>query len=212
MSAAAAALWCVLLAATAPEVLPRHQLSAERAGPGHYRFAGSIELPARAEPLAALIAAYDQQCQKGCSFPVAGVTRTEIVPGEGPDHFFTWSFVDDVLDGAYFSEIVLRRAPGRIVLTYATPDAATLARLATKDRPHEPFFHQQGGTWTFAEQTDDQGRFLATRVEVAMEMRSDRWVVNLMPGQILDRTRQHLATLFRYLAALPAEPTQPSSR
>jgi hypothetical protein len=196
--------------------LPPHGLTAEQPAKGSYRIQGWIELPTRAEALLAVLADVGQQCAlETCRFKVPGVTRTDILPGGTADAFETWSYVDDVLDGAYFAHLAIERAPPVLTLRVTTPDAAAIARLSDDTRRHEPFFHEQTTTWTLTERAADDGSFVSTRVEVTIAMASDRWMINLMPGQILSRTQDHVRLLFGYLAAVappeaPATPEMPT--
>lgn len=186
------------LPAAAPEV------SGEKAATGVYRFRGEAELPGPAAPLVAMVTAYDQQCKHGCRYEVPSVDRTEILPGEHEGLFYTWSYVDDLLDGAYFMAVEVKTANAATTVRSYSPDAETLARLVDKDHPHQPFFHFQEVAWKFEESPPAPGGLARTRVTVEMEMRSDRWAVNLLPGQIVERTKEHLLLIYSYLAEAAA--------
>lgn len=179
-------------------------VSGAKVASGVYRFSGEGELAGPAAPLVAMLTAYDQQCEKGCRYTVPSIDRTEILPGEQEGHFYTWSFVDDVLDASYFSAIEVKREGATTTVRFATPDAATLARLVDAAHPHEPFFHFQEGTWTFEELPPPPGGRPRTRVTVAIEMRSDSFLVNLLPGQIVERTKKHLQLIYGYLGEAAA--------
>lgn len=183
---------------------PAPQVTGEKAAPGVYRFRGEAELPGKAAPLVALVTAYDQQCRRGCRYEVPSVDRTEILPGGSAGLFYTWSFVDDLLDGAYFVAVEVETVGASTTVRTYTPDAETLARLVDKEHPHQPFFHFQEGIWTFEEAPPAPGDEVRTRVTVEFEMRSDRWAVNLLPGQIVERTKKHLLLIYRYLGEAAA--------
>lgn len=179
-------------------------VTGEKAAPGVYRFRGEAELPGKAAPLVAMVTAYDQQCKRGCRYEVPSVDRTEILPGEREGLFYTWSYVDDLLDGAYFTAVEIETEGAATTVRSSTPDEATLARLLDKVHPHRPFFHRQEVVWTFAESPPAPGGTTRTRVTVEMEMESDRWAVNLLPGQIVERTKDHLLLIYRYLGEAAA--------
>lgn len=182
----------LLLCAAPPAV------SGAKVAPGVYRFSGEGEVAAPAAPLVAILTAYDQQCKRGCRYTVPSVDRTEILPGEKEGRFYTWSYIDDVLDASYFSAIDVTRDGARTTVHFGTPDAATLARLVDAAHPHDPFFHHQEGTWTFEELPATPGAGPRTRVTVEIEMRSDSFLVNLIPGQIVDKTKKHLMLIYGY--------------
>lgn len=190
-----------LLAAAAAET---PLVSGAKVAPGVYRFAGEGEIAGPAAPLVAMLTAYDQQCERGCRYTVPSIDRTEILAGEREGLFYTWSYVDDVLDASYFSAIEVRREGAVTTVRFATPEAETLARLVDKAHPHDPFFHFQEGTWTFEELPPAPGGSPRTKVTVAIEMRSDSFLVNLMPGQIVERTKNHLQRIYGYLGEAAA--------
>jgi hypothetical protein len=196
----------LLLLFALPPATP--QVTGEKAAPGVYRFRGEGELAGPAAPLLAMVTAYDQQCKRGCRYEVPSVDRTEILPGEREGLFYTWSYVDDLLDGAYFMAVEvavdIRTAGARTTVRSYTPAAETLARLVDKDHPHQPFFHFQEVAWTFEESPPAPDGETRTRVTVEMEMKSDRWAVNLLPGQIVERTKNHLLLIYRYLGEAAA--------
>lgn len=175
------------------------QVTGEKVEAGVYRFRGEGDVSAPVAPLVAMVTAYDQQCRKGCRYTVKGVDRTLILPGERDGLFYTWSHVDDVLDASYFVAVEITKEGARTTVRYSTPDAAALARLADAEHPHEPFFYHQDGSWTFDELPPGDDGALRTRVTATLEMRSKSFLVNLMPGQIVDRTREHLLLIYRYL-------------
>ena len=202
MTALALLLTCQLLAATpAPPAPP--VVKGENPAKGVYRFHGEGEIAGPVAPLLAVVIAYDQQCRRGCRYTVASVDRTEILPGERPGLFYTWSYIDDLLDGSYFAAVEVKEADHRTTVHFFTPDEATLARLSDARHPHEPFFQFQEGTWTLEELPGAAPR---TRVTVDIEMRSKSFVVNLLPGQIVERTQKHLLQIYQYLSAAAASP------
>jgi len=192
---------------SSPPAKPREkpQVTGEKVATGIYRFAGSAEIGAEVAPLLAIVTAYDEQCRRGCRYTVPSVDRTEILPGERPGLFYTWSYIDDLLDGSYFAAVESTSEGKRRSVHFFTPDTPTLARLADKKHPHDPFFDFQEGTWTFEELPVAEGETPRTRVQVHIEMRSKSFLVNLMPGQILERTKKHLELIYQYLgdAATP---------
>lgn len=192
----------ILLLLASPPAAPPPQaptVAGEKVAAGVYRFRGEGEVAGEVAPLVAMVTAYDQQCRRGCRYTVPGVDRTRILPGERAGLFYTWSHVDDVLDASYFVAVEVKTEGPRTTVRYSTPDAATLARLADGEHPHEPFFYHQDGSWTFEELPPGADGAPRTRVTAELEMRSKSFLVNLMPGQIVDRTEQHLLLIYRYL-------------
>lgn len=196
-----------LFVALALAILPpleKPEVRGEKVEHGVYRFHGEGEFGAPPESLLAVVIAYDQQCQKGCRYTVPAVDRTEILPGDREGLFYTWSFIDDVLDGSYFSRVEVSRDGTTTRVVFTTPDAATLAKLADTKHPHDPFFYHQEGTWTLESLPVPAGSPPRTRVRVEIEMRSRSFVVNLLPGQIVERTRDHLLLIYQYLGEAAA--------
>lgn len=191
--------WLALLLLLAPPAAEAPRVSGEKVETGIYRFRGEADIAGEIAPLVAMVIAYDQQCRRGCRYTVPGVDRTRILPGERPGSFYTWSHVDDLLDASYFVAIEVAAEEGRTTVRYSTPEPAALARLADREHPHEPFFEQQQGSWTFVELPPAADGRPRTRVEAELEMRSRSFLINLMPGQIVERTRQHLLLIYRYL-------------
>jgi len=188
-----APLLAVLLSAVAPQV------TGEKVAAGVYRFHGEAEIAGPAAPLVAMVTAYDQQCRRGCRYEVPAVDRTILLPGEREGLFYTWTFVDDLLDASYFVAVEVERQGPLTTVRYATPPAAALARLADAEHPHDPFFERQEGSWTFEELPAAADGGPRTRVVADLEMRSENFLVNLMPGQIVERTEKHLLLIYRYL-------------
>lgn len=183
------------------------EVKGEKVDSGVYRFHGEGEFAAPPEPLLATVTAYDQQCQKGCRYTVPAVDRTEIVPGDKEGLFYTWSSIDDVLDAAYFARVEVSRDGNTTRVFFTTPDEATLKKLVDDKHPHDPFFYHQEGTWTLESLPVPAGEPPRTRVRVEIEMRSRSFVVNLLPGQILERTRKHLLLIYQYLGETAAAGT-----
>ncbi len=196
--------WLPLLLLLAPAATEPPRVTGAKVASGVYRFQGEGEIAGPAAPLVAMLTAYDQQCKHGCRYPVPSVDRTEILPGERAGLFYTWSYVDDLLDASYFSAIEVKQEGPRTTVRFATPDAAALARLVDKAHPHAPFFHFQEGTWTFEELPLPPGAAPRTRVTVEIEMRSSSFLVNLLPGQIVERTQEHLRLIYRYFGEAAA--------
>jgi hypothetical protein len=142
---------------------------------------------------------------------VPAVDRTILLPGEREGLFYTWTLVDDLLDASYFVAVEVEREGPLTTVRYATPSADALARLASREHPHEPFFERQEGRWTFEELPAVDGG-PRTRVKAELEMRSENFLVNLMPGQIVERTEKHLLLIYRYLdeAAAAAKSSGPA--
>ena len=194
------------------------------------RLRGTVAAPAR--ELLAVLLDYGAQCSAGCRYTVPGISRAEILDRRGDAgaenglELLTWTFIDDVLDASYFSRIRVVSEPsktprpaeppaaeagggnraagitvvGITVVRFGTPDAFEIERWSSAERRHEPFFHQVSGSWTLEEAGSLGGTF--TRVEMVMEMRSDRFLVNLLPSRVLDGSREHFAALFGHLRDL----------
>jgi len=65
---------------------------------------------AHEQVLAALLD-YGNWCEKGCKYKSPGVVVDEKVPPrQKPDHFYTWTWIRDIKDTKYFSEILVKRA------------------------------------------------------------------------------------------------------
>jgi hypothetical protein len=208
--------WPMALPAWAAEPTADGELKITAVSPrrGVYRLHAEATLPGRAAPLLAVLADYEAQCKEGCRYTVPSITRTEILlrqeeEDEGSTMLVTWTRVDDVLSASYWSEVHVAVDGPVSTLRFLTPRRVDLARWADRSRPHEPFFFDQHGTWTLTELTAESA--IATHVEADMEMRSERFAVNLLPGRVLAGTRRHVEILFTYLreaaaTALPATP------
>lgn len=54
---------------------------------------------------------YGNWCEKGCKYNSPGVVVDEkLAPRQKPDHFYTWTWISDIKDTKYFSEITVKRA------------------------------------------------------------------------------------------------------
>lgn len=169
---------------------------------GVYQINGSDTVDAAPEALLTLLIDYPQQCQKGCRYSVPSVSSAEIIAGSSPEHFFTFTRIDDVLDASYFSEIKIERQAGRIVLRYGTPEKVDIERLASPQQPHEPFFFFLQGSWTLESLPLDSSGRPRTAVKMEMAMRSDRFLVNLLPQRVLDGAQRHLEMLLGHMKML----------
>ncbi|MCG8457382.1 MAG: hypothetical protein MI919_13985 [Holophagales bacterium] len=189
------------------------------------RLRGMVAAPAR--ELLAVLLDYGAQCSAGCRYTVPGISSAQILDRRGEAgtkdglEMLTWTFIDDVLDASYFSRIRVVSEPAKIqrpagqpaagagsgdgaagvtVVRFGTPDASEIERWSSAERRHEPFFHHVSGSWTLEEAGSREDSF--TRVEMVMEMRSDRFLVNLLPARVLDGSRDHFAALFGHLRDL----------
>jgi hypothetical protein len=68
------------------------------------------------EVLGALLA-YGQWCEKGCKYKSPGVVvDKKVAATQDPDHFYTWTWIRDIKDTKYFSEITVRRSADQVTI------------------------------------------------------------------------------------------------
>lgn len=173
------------------------RLESDRPERGVYRLWASETLDARADALLEVLSW--ARCRAGCEGVAEHVAVDEVLetrPTEDGSWTLRWSLVDSVLDGSDYSVVEVVRRDGRIVRRFFTAPPEVREAWESPERPHDPFFHRQGGSWTLTEAFDAEGRFLHTRVEVEMEMRSDRFLVNLAPGRVISGASEHLRAMF----------------
>lgn len=187
------------------------QLDSDRPERGVYRLWAAETFDARAEALLGILSA--SRCGEGCDFQVDHVSiDLELERRDTPTGSWkvTWTYIDSVLDASYFNVTEIVREEGRIVRRFGTAPPEVVEAWQTPERRHDPFFYEQGGTWTLTEEFDDAGRFLHTLVEVEMAMRSDRFLVNLMPGRVVKGAGDHLETIFGQMRTLEGHYLSPA--
>lgn len=179
------------------------RLETDRPERGHYRLWASETIDVRAEKLLEILA--QSRCQEGCDAVAEHVAVDEVLERrETPngERKVSWTFIDSLIDASYFNLTEVVREPGRIVRRFGTAPPDIVEAWQSAERQHDPLFHQQGGTWTLIEEFDAAGQFLHTRVQVEMEMRSDRFLVNLGPGRVLTSAGDHLRAIFDQMREL----------
>lgn len=199
-------VWLLFLVLAAAEPPPGSDFRVETDSPerGVYRLWARETLDARAAQLAAVLDA--AKCRQDCDYAVDHVVEdVELERGETQmgrltvSSRVTYSRIDSVLDASYFTVVEVRAEPGRIVHELETADDATIERWTTGERRHDPLFHFQRGRWTLTEEFDAAGVFRHTEVAYELEMRSDRFLVNLAPGRVLVGAANHVRTIFGFL-------------
>ena len=193
---------------TDPPASSDFQLESERPESGVYHLWASETFDGRADALLAILSA--SRCREGCDFAVDHVSIDEtLARSETPRGWrnVTWTYIDSLIDASYFNLTEVVFDEERTVRRFGTAPPDVIERWQS---PHDPLFHQQGGTWTLTEVFDAAGRFLHTRVEVEMGMRSDRFLVNLLPGRVLKGAGDHLRTIFGQMRELEEHRLSPA--
>lgn len=195
--ASPAACWTASSAASSGGPASEFRLQTDRPERGHYRLWASETIEVRGETLLEILA--QSRCKEGCDAVAEHVAVDETLERlqtPNGERNVSWTFIDSLIDASYFHLTEVVREPGRIVRRFGTAPPDVVEEWQSPQRQHDPHFHQQGGTWTLTEEFDAAGQFLHTRVQVEMEMRSDRFLVNLAPGRVLSGAGDHLETIF----------------
>lgn len=181
---------------------------------GHYEMSAHQDLPSSVEAISRMILDVEAQCAKGCRYRVPEISRSEIIE-RSLDRLVTWTHVDSLLDASYFTTVTVDRRDDGLSLVFETPDAADIERWETKARAHDPFFHHQRTVWRLDELHNSSGlasgEVAGTRVSLEMAMRSNRGLINLMPGQVLSGSRRHLEQMFAHFRTIGEEKQAPDA-
>ncbi|MDA8020138.1 MAG: hypothetical protein MPN21_22095 [Thermoanaerobaculia bacterium] len=196
---------------TEPVASTDFQLETTRPQRGEYHLTASETLRVRAEELLQVLSR--SRCRKGCEGFADHVERDEVLERRDTPRGswqVRWTFVDSLLDASHFSVTEIVREKGRITRRFGTAPEDVIAKWSDEQRPHDPLFHWQGGTWTLTEKFDVTGRFIHTQVEVEMEMHSERFLINLAPRRVLAGAGDHLRTIFGDLRRCQEDPPSPT--
>lgn len=207
----AIALAAISPAAQADPPASEFRLETDRPERGHYRLWASETIEVHAERLLEILS--QSRCKEGCdAFAKHVAVDEELEQRDTPDgeRKVSWTFIDSLIDASYFNLTEVVREPGRIVRHFGTAPPDVVEEWQSAERPHDPLFHHQGGTWTLTEEFDAAGEFLHTRVEVEMEMRTDRFLLNLAPGRVLAGAGDHLKTIFGQMRELEEQRLSPA--
>jgi len=95
-------MWCIVLLLTGAS----HVLAAEL-----IRYEESTIISKSDEQLLAALLDYGNWCEKGCKYKSPGVVVDEkVAPRKTQDHFYTWTWIRDIKDTKYFSEVTVKRS------------------------------------------------------------------------------------------------------
>lgn len=188
-----------------PTFEPAFEVRVENPDKGNYVVTASMQVDASPLVLAKAIADFPSQCKKGCAMEVPSIDRVEVVHGSFEQgRMTTWTVIDDVLDATYWTDVSIHQEPQRIQIKLSHPTHEDLERWQSEERPHQPFFHIQNGAWTLHYSESD-----GTRIDYRMEMSSDRFLVNLMPSQVLKGAKRHATQMLYFLSSLGRSATEP---
>jgi hypothetical protein len=174
--------------------------------------------PARAEALLEVILAFGQSCDHGCRYRTPHVTQAIVLQYQRrPDSFYVWTFVEDIENSTFFSQVSVRREPGRVHVEVRLVPAKRAAELTkATGKPHDPDF-DDSVTLIDLEELLEAGRFKQTRVRFSNTLRMSGLGATFGAGVVRDRLEEDARATFASLRAVrpPAvaasPPTPPSS-
>ena len=143
------------------------EVSVNYEGKGNFLVNSVGKSPLRQSQIINIIRDVENQCMQGCYYYLPSIRETIIVDKISNDAFYTWTYVDDIMNAEFFSKIVV----GKNSVTYSTPAKEAVRNLKSRKYKHKPIFYQRAGKWIVEEKFSSDGKFLHSQVTFHLKIK-----------------------------------------
>ena len=166
---------------------------------GHYQGQGfdSYQLPM--EHLIEVINNYGESCQYShCRYYMPNVVEMRSFGDTSANKFYTWTKINNIKTGTYFSEINIERKPKSIkIISRMLEKFEAKPFVRQYGLKHDPIMDTTVATWDINETYNQQGKLEQTKAKINIDVTSDSFIINRIPKKVLDNLKETMMALLK---------------
>jgi len=157
-------------------------------GKGKFSAFASGQSSQRKATILDIIADLENQCMQGCKYYLPSIRETVLVDQVSDQEFYTWTYVEDMLDSQFYSKIIVTDSS----VSYSTPTAEELKRIAASGRKHRPVFKTREGEWRVTEKFSSDGKFTHSEIVLNLKVGSSRRLIKLFSKRVVKKMKKNI--------------------